>query len=126
MFTITQVTVNWDDEATSLQIYFWPINEKVLDNLQNRRNRPHEEYQKLIPEVLTRAAAEIGVSQDELLAAAPKAEWSLYTGCKSCPCSPGFSLPIRVKLAVHVRYDGPKNADQVLNDHDRLCMDMRH
>lgn len=62
------------------RMYFWPVDETVLDNMKNRRHRPTKEYRKLIPDVLKQV---FEVSQTY------RARWSQYAGC-SCPCSPGF------------------------------------
>lgn len=62
-------------------IYFWPSKESVLENLENRRNRPYKEWKKLIPEVL---------KQLNIVDPGYKWTWNQYAGCSMCPCSPGF------------------------------------
>ena len=60
------------------------VNENVLENLENRFNRPVSEYRRLLKPVFKA----MGV----------KARWSQKAGC-SCGCSPGFILDRPVKLA---------------------------
>lgn len=71
------------------RVYFF-VDETILENLQNRRSRPYNEYRKLIPQVLKKANKQ----QDKELPKFPentKACWSQKAGC-SCGCSPGFIL----------------------------------
>lgn len=65
-------------------IYFWPENETVIEQLENRRSRPYTQYRKLLPQVFE--AIGLDPADPSL-----KASWSQYAGC-SCPCSPGFVL----------------------------------
>lgn len=64
---------------THPRIYFWPKNESVLENLQNRRSRPYSHYRRLFPKLvkMLRLKGEL------------KANWSQYAGC-TCGCSPAF------------------------------------
>ena len=56
--------------------------ETVLEQLFNRKDRPHAEWRKtVIPEVLK----ELNLSADT------KVRWSQYAGC-TCPCSPAFII----------------------------------
>ena len=66
--------------------YFFPGNESVIDNLYNRRTRPHKEYKKLLPEVFSQTQFASLWSENHI-----KANWSQKCGC-SCGCSPGFRL----------------------------------
>jgi hypothetical protein len=69
-----------EKSSANPRMYFWQKGESVMDNLRNRRGRPHDEYRKLIPDVLKQV---FDVPQTY------KARWSQYAGC-ACPCSPGF------------------------------------
>jgi hypothetical protein len=63
------------------RIYVWAQNEEtILENLENRKRRPHKIWRKGVKE----AFAEVGLSFDF-----DGMVWSQYAGC-SCPCSPGF------------------------------------
>lgn len=66
--------------AKKARIYIWPKGESIMENLQNRRDRPHTAYRK---EVLPTVFQKLGLDP------ATKVRWSQYAGC-SCPCSPGF------------------------------------
>lgn len=69
------------------RVYFFH-DESILENLENRRSRPYNEYRKLMPEVLKKA------NKNPDFADIPentKAAWSQKAGC-SCGCSPGFIL----------------------------------
>ena len=63
------------------KIYFFIEDETILENLENRRSRPHQEYKKLIPEALTHLNLENP---------GYKWKWDPKAGCSMCPCSPGF------------------------------------
>ena len=62
------------------RIYIWIKGETILQNLANRRSRPHRMYRE---RVLPTVFAKLGWD------AKTKVRWSQYAGC-SCPCSPGF------------------------------------
>lgn len=66
--------------------YFFLTGESIVENLQNRRNRPHKEYKKLLSEVFSKTQF-----ADLWKAGHIKASWSQKCGC-SCGCSPGFRL----------------------------------
>ena len=73
--------------------------ESVLENLQNRRDRPYNVYKK---EVLPTMLRLLG------LPVATKLSWSQKAGC-SCPCSPGFIdnnevLPFDIHVTVTDKY----------------------
>lgn len=61
--------------------YVFIENESILDNLNNRRNRPNAIYK----EIVAKAFAVIDMNQDTT----GKLRWSQNAGC-SCACSPGF------------------------------------
>lgn len=62
------------------RIYVHPERETVLENLENRRNRPWQEWRKSAVPV---ALAALGLPSDT------RVSWSQKAGC-SCGCSPGF------------------------------------
>ena len=66
------------------QIYFFPEGENILQNLQNRRQRPHDLYRKLLPQVIEQIKNQ-GIEVPEDI----KFSWSQKAGC-NCGCSPGF------------------------------------
>lgn len=79
------------------RVYVWPVGETILENLQNRRNRPVADYRR----VVTKELRDAGL-HGEL-------KWSQKAGC-GCGCSPGFvyEAPIYVDerpcdIHVHVR-----------------------
>ena len=63
------------------RIYVWPEGESIIDNLENRHERPYSIYKK---EVLPQLFRALGLKGDDI-----KVGWSQKAGC-SCPCSPGF------------------------------------
>jgi len=69
------------------RVYIFPPEYGVIENLENRRNRPYQEWKALIPEIIKRAnkKGEMGIPVNV------KARWSQRAGC-SCGCSPGFIL----------------------------------
>jgi hypothetical protein len=78
---ITKVTVGEEHARYSkVRIHIFPSGETLLDNLYNRKSRPHSIYRK---EVLPKLFTQLGWNPDT------KVKWSQYAGC-SCPCSPGF------------------------------------
>jgi len=74
-----------DFKRRTAHCYIFPVGEGILDNLANRRNRPHTQWKKLMPEILKKA----GLSAKEIEGVKPS--WSQKCGC-SCGCSPGFKL----------------------------------
>lgn len=93
-----QKTVDYSDRRSlqeynaNTRVYIWPEGETVIDNLMNRKSRPYNIYKKeIMPEVLK----ELGLDPEM------KVRWSRYAGC-SCPCSPGFILPMNLGYDVHV------------------------
>ena len=67
------------------RVYFWPKGETILENFGNRRDRPINEYRKLLPEVMRIAG----------LGEKMRCNWSQKAGC-SCGCSPGFIMDARM------------------------------
>jgi hypothetical protein len=74
------------------RVYVWPEGESIIENLQNRRTRPHTVYRK---EVIPGVLAALGLPADT------RVKWSQYAGC-SCPCSPGFVIDGAHGRDVHV------------------------
>lgn len=73
----------YKDMREKAKVYFFIDNETLLDNLENRRNRPYNEYRKALPTVYEMVGLE-GMEDY-------KARWSQYAGC-TCGCSPGFVI----------------------------------
>lgn len=71
---------DWRDYAKKPRVYVWPQGETILQNLQERKNRPI----RLFRDLAVKALAEHNIT-------ATKMRWSQYAGC-TCPCSPGFIL----------------------------------
>jgi len=80
---ISKLTVNKSNEKFhNSRIYIFIKNETIVENLNNRKQRPYTVYRKeLIPSILN----QLGLPADT------KVRWSQYAGCK-CPCSPGFII----------------------------------
>ena len=66
--------------GTKPRVFVDVANESLVENLENRRNRPVKVYRDIVKQALTEA--EIGIKS--LL-------WSQHAGC-TCACSPGFIL----------------------------------
>ena len=79
--------------AGHTRLYFFPQGESVMDNLRNRRTRPHNVYRTFIPAALDLLRAKSNTEADYKMVEAwmkpEKISWSQRAGC-SCPCSPGF------------------------------------
>ena len=80
---ITEIKMSKHDSLrinsrSKTRVYVWPKGETLLENLQNRHNRP---YVAMKPFAL-KAAEALSVVVDKL-------GWSQKAGC-SCGCSPGF------------------------------------
>lgn len=84
--------VSYKEWIKQTRIYVWPQGESIMDNLQNRRQRPYTTYKK---EVIPAVLKEMGLPADT------KVRWSQYAGC-SCPCSPGFVVDGDSRRDVHV------------------------
>ena len=65
---------------SKMRIYVHPEGETIMENIMNRKQRPHTFYRK---EVLPKLFAQLQWPADT------RVKWSQYAGC-SCPCSPGF------------------------------------
>jgi hypothetical protein len=76
------ILMNNDNKKDKKTVLYFVVNEeKLIENLEHRRNRPVQAWKRLIPEVLTK------LGYDQNLSA--KFRWSQKAGC-SCGCSPGF------------------------------------
>lgn len=73
-------------------VYVWTKDETVLENLENRRQRPYTIYKKeIMPEVLRQMG----------LKSFTKIRWSQKAGCP-CGCSPAFLVDGDFGTDVHV------------------------
>jgi hypothetical protein len=100
---IAKIAVRLDQDAkwnAKARIYFWPEGETLMENLQNRRQRPYTAYRKLLPEVWARLQQQGDISATDPL---PRVSWSRYAGCSMCPCSPGFIVQATTsRKSIHV------------------------
>jgi hypothetical protein len=80
----TEIPVSYDTRTTHTRVYVWVRNETLLDQLENRRGRPHTEWRPLVREQLRKVYGYTG-----------RLSWSQNAGC-SCGCSPGFVLEGRL------------------------------
>jgi hypothetical protein len=71
------------------KMYIWVSGETLLENLQNRRNRPYDFYKK---EVLPLVMEKIKIKRPEVYKVIKNEKWGWRQscGCSMCPCSPGF------------------------------------
>lgn len=74
-----------EKKRSTAHCYIFPVGESIIENLANRRSRPHLEWKKLMPQILEKA----GFSEKEIKEIKPS--WSQKCGC-GCGCSPGFKL----------------------------------
>ena len=91
MTTVTKVTShNRSSRERKVRgvIYVNVKNETIMQNLMERKSRPHAEYRKLMPAAFEQMKAD-GLLPPNVEAKDVKMVWSQYAGC-SCPCSPGF------------------------------------
>ena len=71
------------------KMYVWVSGENVLDNLMNRRNRPHQFYKKeIIPLIMEMIKEQNSVAYEKIKD--QQWGWRQKCGCSMCPCSPGF------------------------------------
>ena len=84
MFKIEDVTMRGQTIRGSRKtvIFVHPKGETILENLENRRDRPYTAFRK---EVLPQVFAKLDLDPET------KVRWSNRAGC-SCPCSPGFII----------------------------------
>jgi hypothetical protein len=85
-------------KSTKARVYVWASESfNVVEDLTNRRRRPHDAWRPVVEELLHR----VGVEFDKM-------RWNQRAGC-SCGCSPGFILeggPSKVEFFVHLN-DAP-------------------
>jgi hypothetical protein len=94
-FEITKVRADYEYNRKgepakwSNKIYIFTEGETILENLVNRRSRPHLFYKK---EVLPKLMEMITDEAMKKKLSDPNARWvwSAKCGCSMCPCSPGF------------------------------------
>lgn len=89
--TIINVSVRDDRDRKSptARVFISPVNETLIANLFNRRNRPYDVYRTFLPKIVEMS---LGVSPEEAKELAKDAKWRQKAGC-NCGCSPGFILP---------------------------------
>jgi len=71
------------------KVFVFEKGETILENLANRRSRPHDVYRDLISKDLM---------EKEIIISSRDLKWSQKAGC-TCGCSPGFIV------------DGPKGKE---------------
>lgn len=77
------------------KIYVWPHGETIVENLYNRRNRPHTFYRKtVIPMLMEALRNDASQSEAYEILRWAKWSWNQKCGCSICPCSPGFVADI--------------------------------
>ena len=76
---------DWREKAVKGRIYIFTSGENILENLQNRRTRPHKEYRSILSDALQLG----GMNKNDADIVAKTASWSQKAGCR-CGCSPGF------------------------------------
>ena len=84
------------------RVYLSVEDEGLLDNLNNRVNRPVA----LWKEIALKGLREIGLTEEFI----GGLKWSQYAGC-SCPCSPGFIIKENVMaydFFISVKSDAPE------------------
>ena len=79
-----QFDERWGKKA---RIFVDVADESLIENLENRRNRPVKVYRDIVKQALAQADVDV-----------KNVLWSQYAGC-TCACSPGFILTT----------NGPKN-----------------
>lgn len=88
---ISNITTRRKDNLNhNTRIHFF-VDETIIENLENRRNRPYTEYRKLLPEVFEK----LGIPANT------KASWRQNAGC-SCGCSPAFIVEVLYHNHVYV------------------------
>ena len=71
------------------KMYVWVSGENVLDNLMNRRNRPHQFYKKeIIPLIMEMIKEQNNEAYEKIKD--QQWGWRQKCGCSMCLCSPGF------------------------------------
>lgn len=90
--SFTASTSKSDRKASRL--YVSVSGENIIQNLENRFDRPVKEYRRLLAPVLQLLSRAVPFNPIEPVI---KARWSQKAGC-SCGCSPGFILDRKVQL----------------------------
>jgi hypothetical protein len=93
---------DYSEKIKKSRVYVWVEDEGVLDNLNNRVNRPVA----LWKEIALKGLREIGLTEEFT----GGLKWSQYAGC-SCACSPGFIIKENVMgydFHIKVSSDAPE------------------
>jgi len=96
-FTIKKLKINHESYSSrkgepykySNKLYIWTSGETILENLQNRRSRPHDFYKREIIPVVMKQIEEQFPEEAKYLGK-ENWGWRAKCGCSMCPCSPGF------------------------------------
>lgn len=72
----------YKERSKKARVYIFIKNENIMENLENRRNRPCDQYRK---EVMPGVLKEMGLPDNT------KFSWKQDAGCR-CGCSPGFII----------------------------------
>jgi len=73
------------------KIYIWPSGETVMENFNNRRNRPYDFYKKeILPKIVEMLEKKNLLGDADGAIKNAKWSWNRKCGCSMCPCSPGF------------------------------------
>jgi hypothetical protein len=84
------------------KMYIWP-SETLIENLENRRSRPHTIWKKeIIPLVMDWLKTNMPNHYNELKDC--KWGWRQNCGCSMCPCSPGFVSNNEGYITIHVNF----------------------
>lgn len=75
---------DYREKTKRSRVYVHGADESILDNLNNRLNRPVTLWR----EIATKALAECGFMPESY----GKLSWNQKAGCSMCPCSPGFVM----------------------------------
>lgn len=88
---IKEITINESKQdrrdRRKSRISIYPEGENLIENLNNRRQRPYNIYKKeILPQLKKKLKEEHNIDLEN-----NKIRWSQYAGC-SCGCSPGFII----------------------------------
>lgn len=85
----TEFTRHGEPKKNRDKIYIWIKDETIIENLQNRRNRPYKDYKREVIPQLMEWIKDKKPTVYELLKWV-RWGWDQHCGCSMCPCSPGF------------------------------------
>ena len=85
---VTKARADRYTKCRKARLYIFESGETVLENLQNRHDRPRTEYRKLLPEIFLKLnnPPRKDFSFEDFT---KNVTWSQTAGC-ACGCSPGF------------------------------------